>query len=136
MRVAPDSPNGKLLMGYDISFNALKRTWLYLPRWQPFMMVTIPIPFAGCVILIRQNLIDLGKDGEFSDTLSLAPLVHQFCHAHQRLEWGIFLYIWRHLCSRVFGRRFPVWHRYVEIECYESVRKMQELQISPKVEKG
>ena len=134
MRLAPDSPNGKLLKRYGVSSNALKRTQVYLLPWQPFMMLTIPVPFAGCVILIRQNLIDLGVDGEFADTSSLAPLVHQFCHAHQRLEWGLFFYFWRHICSRVFGRRFPVWHRYVEIECYESVRRMRELQISPKVE--
>ena len=58
------------------------------------------------------------RDGELAGSAALAPLVHQLCHAHQRMEWGIFLYLWRHLWARLFNRGVPVRNRQVERECY------------------
>ena len=62
----------------------------------------------------------MAPDGELADSPALAPLVHRFCHAHQRLEWGMFRYLWRHLKSRLYRRGVPLWHRETERECYQA----------------
>ena len=124
MRFGPDSVSGRRLRQYGISSRALKKTRVFGFQWQPVPALTLPVPFFGCIILIRRNLLEIGPDGELADSPALAPLVHRFCHAHQRLEWGVITYLWRHLQSRVYRRGVPLWHRQTERECYEAARRV------------
>ena len=126
MRFAPDSISGRRLRQYGISSKALEKTHVFGVQLQPVPALTLPVPFFGCIILIRKNLLEIGQDGELADSPALAPLVHRFCHAHQRLEWGLLLYLWRHLQSRVYRRGVPLWHRQAERECYEAARLVLE----------
>lgn len=86
----------------------------------------LPVPFFGAVVLIRRFLVERDVDGELSDSPALAPLVHQLCHVHQRLEWGTYLYIWRHLWQRMVPSGIPIQRRQVERECYYLVRQLEE----------
>ena len=78
----------------------------------------LPIPFFGAVLLIRRRLLERDVDGELSDSPALALLVHKLCHVHQRLEWGLYLYLWRHLRQRLVPRGVPLRHQQVERECF------------------
>ena len=131
MRIAPDSISGKRLRRHGVSSKALKKARLYTSGWQPVPALTVPFPFSGCIILIRQELLDRDADGELSDSPALAPLVHQFCHVNQRQEWGFFLYLLRHLRSRVFERNVAMRHRQAERECCEAARRVQEYYLPP-----
>ena len=126
MRFSPDSVSGSRLRQYGVSSRALEKTRIYAVRWQPVPAFTLPVPFFGCITLIRRTLVDRELDGELADSPALAPLVHQLCHTHQRLEWGVFLYLWRHLWARIVPRGVPIRYRQVERECYESARLVQE----------
>jgi len=122
MQFAPNSISGKRLTQYGISSKALKKTHVYSMPWQPMPALTIPVPFSGSIILIRRDLLDVAFDGELTDSPSLAPLVHRFCHAHQRLEWGLFKYLWRHLMTRIYRQGVSLKHRHTERECYQAER--------------
>ena len=126
MRFAPNSVSGRRLRKHGVSSKALEKTRIYAVGWQPVPAWTLPVPFLGCIILIRRTLLDRELDGELADSAALAPLVHQFCHAHQRLEWGIFLYLWRHLWARIVPRGVPIRYRQVEREACEAARQVEE----------
>lgn len=126
MRFAPNCAGGRRLRRYGVSSKTLEKTRVYAIRWQPALAFTVPVPFAGCIILVRRTLLDLEADSELADSAALALLVHQFCHAHQRVEWGFFPYLWRHLWARLVSRSIPVRHRQVEREAYNAERQVQE----------
>lgn len=86
----------------------------------------LPVPFFGAVVLVRRLLVERDADGELSDGPALALLVHQLCHVHQRLEWGVYLYLWRHLWQRLVHRGIPIQRRQVERECYALARQVEE----------
>ena len=120
MRFHPASVNGKQLRQFGVSSKALAKTHVYAVPWMPIPAVTIPLPIVGCVTLIRQKLSGMtgDRDGALAGSAVMVPLVHQLCHAHQRLEWGVFLYVWRHLRARLFTNGVPFKHSQVERECY------------------
>ena len=126
MRFAPDSVTGRRLRQHGVSSKALEKTRIYALGWQPVPVWTLPIPFFGCIILIQRTLLDQELDGELADSAALAPLTHQLVHAHQRLEWGFYLYLWRHLWARVVPRGVPIRYRQVEREAYELARQVEE----------
>ena len=86
----------------------------------------LPVPFFGSVVLIRRLLLGRDVDGELPDGPALALLVHQLCHVHQRLEWGLYMYLWRHLWQRLAPRGIPIQHRQVERECYYLTQQVEE----------
>jgi len=126
MRFAPDSVSGQRLRHYGVSSNALRKTRVYAVLWPPLSGLTIPVPFIGAIILIGKKYLDRELDGELAGNAALAPLIHQYCHAHQRLEWGLLRYLWRHLWSRLVPRGVPLRHRQVEREAYEAARRALE----------
>jgi len=126
MRFPPHSVTGRRLRKHGVSSRALEKTRIYTVGWQPVPTWNLPVPFFGCIILIRRTLLDQELDGELADSASLAPLVHQLVHAHQRLEWGVFLYLWRHLWARIVPRGVPFRFRQVEREAYEAARQVEE----------
>ncbi len=82
------------------------------------------MPLVRPVILIGKKYLDTQLDGQLADNEALAPLAHQYCHVNQRIQWGFFPYVWRHLISRLFSRRVPVQHRQVEREAYQTMRQV------------
>ena len=94
------------------------------------MGFTITLPLVRPVILIGKKYLDRQLDGELADNEALAPLAHQYCHAHQRLQWGFSPYVWRHLISRLFSRRVPVHRRQVEREAYQTMRRVYDYYVS------
>ena len=82
------------------------------------------MPLVRPVILIGKRYLDRQLDGQLADNEALAPLARQYCYANQRLQWGFFPYVWRHLNSRLFSRRVPVHHRQVEREPYQTMRRV------------
>ena len=65
-------------------------------------------------------------DEELAAGPELATLVHQLCHVHQRLEWGVLPYLWRHLKARARRRNVPIRFSQVERECERAVRQTVE----------
>ncbi len=131
MLFPPDCISGKRLRKYGVSSAALKRVHVYAVAWFPKEAMTVPIPFLGCVILVRKNLLDVELDGVLADSSALGVLIHQYCHAYQRLQWGFLPYFWRHFWSWAALRGVPVVHRQVERECYEAVRQVEEAHSLP-----
>jgi hypothetical protein len=120
MRIDPESPSGKLLRSHGVSANALVRTRIFSVRWLPGIRMTVPLPFLGTAIFLERSLLIWDTNKELAKGSELAPLVHQLCHAHQRLEWGFFFYIWRHLWARIIQRGSPIRFSQVERECFQA----------------
>ena len=130
MRFAPDSVTGRRLRKHGVASVALARTSVLALPWPALMGFTITLPHVRPVILIGKGYLDRQLDGELADNEALAPLAHQYCHAHQRLQWGFFPYVWRHFVSRLFSRRVPVQHRQVEREAYQTMRRVCDFYVS------
>ncbi|MCH7706594.1 MAG: hypothetical protein IIB33_06065 [Chloroflexi bacterium] len=126
MRIAPNSISGRRLRQHGVSSKALRKSRVYFVFWQPVDAIMLPVPFFGAVVLIRRLLVERDVDGELPDGPVLALLVHQLCHVHQRLEWGLYLYLWRHLWQRLVTRGIPIQRRQVERECHYLVRQVEE----------
>ena len=126
MLFPPDCISGKRLRKYGVSSAALKRVHVYAVAWLPKAAMTVPVPFLGCVILVRKNLLDLELDGVLADSPALGVLLHQYCHSYQRLQWGFLPYLWRHFWSWALLQGVPAAHRQVERECYEAVSRVEE----------
>ena len=126
MRFAPNSITGKRLRQHGVSSRALEKTRVYAIPWTPVRGLTVPLPLIGAIILIGKKYLDQELDGELGDSAALAPLIHQYTHVHQRLEWGIYLYFWRHMWIRLFPRGVPIRHRQAEREAYMLAQKAQE----------
>ena len=109
---------------HGVPATALAKTNIFALSWPALGGVTITLPLVRPVILIGKNYLDRQLDGELADNRGLAPLAHQYCHAHQRLQWGFLPYVWRHLVSRLFSRRVPLHHRQVEREAYQTMRRI------------
>ena len=126
MRIVPDSPSSMRLRRHGVSSSALEKTRIYAVGWLPRGTLTLPLPFHNVAILIRKDILKWDADGELAEGPELAPLVHHLCHAHQRLEWGLILYLWRHLWARLRRRDDPIRFSQVERECYQAARHTEE----------
>ena len=122
LRIVPNTASERRLRRHGVSTQALAKSRIYLVRWLPGSAITVPLPFLGVAILIRRDLLNRDTDEELADGPELAPLVHQLCHAHQRLEWGFALYLWRHLRAGIRQRTVPSRISQVERECYQAER--------------
>ena len=103
---------------------------IFALSWPALGGFTITLPLVRPVILIGKKYLDTQLDGQLADNEALAPLAHQYCHASQRIQWGFFPYVWRHLGSRLFSRRVPVHHRQVEREPYQTMRRVNDYYVS------
>ena len=121
MRFPPDSLTGKLLRKHGVSSRALSNTRVYRVKRLGVPALTVPLLLSKCIIFIRHTFLEMTPEGDIADGPTLAPLVHRFYHVHQRLEWGLTKYLWRHLKSRLYKRGVPLWHRDTERECYQAV---------------
>ena len=130
MRFAPDSVTGRRLRKHGIASAALARTRVLALSWPALRGFTIPLPLVCPVILIGKKYLDRQLDGELADNEALAPLARQYCYAHQRLQWGFFPYVWRHLVAKLFSRRVPVHRRQVEREAYQTMRRVHDYYVS------
>ena len=126
MRIDPQSPNGSRLRRHGVSSSTLEKARIHSMGWLPGGAMTLPIPFFSASILIRRDLLKWNAAGELVEGPDLAPLVHQLCHAHQRMEWGFIRYLWRHLWARLRHRDVPIWFSQVERECYQVARQTVE----------
>ncbi len=126
MRIQPDSISGQRLRRYGIASQSLSKTFLLGVWWMPVSAFTVPLPFDRCLLLAPAKLLQWDAEGELEDGLAMAPLVHQYVHAYQRLEWGFFPYLGRHLASRLGSRRVPVHRRQVEREAYAAAALVEE----------
>ncbi len=126
MRIIPDTPSERRLRRHGVSSKALAKSRIYPVRWLPGGALTVPVPFLGAAVLIRRDLISWDADEELAAGPELAPLVHQMCHVHQRLEWGVVPYLWRHLKARVRRRNVPIRFSQVERECERAARQTVE----------
>ncbi len=122
MRIVPNTASEIRLRRHGVSTQALAKSRIHLVRWLPKGSFTVPLPFFGVAILMRRGLLKWDAEEELADGPELAPLVHQLCHAHQRLEWGFALYLWRHLRARIRQRTVPSRISQVERECYQAER--------------
>ncbi|MBI4198545.1 MAG: hypothetical protein HY533_05490 [Chloroflexi bacterium] len=130
MRIQPESVSGKRLRKYGVAAQALRETTILAVFWMPVAAFTLPLPFGGCVLLVREGAIQWDAQGDLMDGIALAPLVHQFCHAYQRQQWGFARYLARHAWSRLAPRGVPLRHRQVERECYLAAQAVQEAHAS------
>ena len=121
MKYTKETITGSLLCEFGISSKTLEHTRIFLVRYIPFPAFTFPSIFGNPVLFISQKKLKFNKERQIQDKKSLAFILYQYCHAHQLLEWGSFLYIWRHFYHRIFSRRIPIRHSHVERECYASV---------------
>ncbi|MBI4202253.1 MAG: hypothetical protein HY532_03960 [Chloroflexi bacterium] len=126
MRISPESTSGTRLRKYGVSVKALRSTTLVRVWWMPLAAVTIPLPIGGCMMVVRRRALVRDSEGALADSGALAPLVHQFCHVHQRLEWGFALYIARHVWNRLAPRGVPEQALQVEREAYRAAREVVE----------
>ena len=126
MYIAPEGSQGQRLMRHGVSASALKKTRIYPLGWLPGGAITVPLPFLKVSILIRKDLLRWNANGELADGPELGPLVHQLCHAHQRLEWGLVSYLWRHLWARLRRRDVSIRFSQVERECHQAARQTEE----------
>ena len=130
MRFAPDTVTGRRMRKHGVASVALAKTTVLALSWPALRGFTIPLPLVRPVILIGKKYLDTQLDGQLADNEALAPLARQYCYANQRLQWGFFLYVWRHLISRFFSRRVPVHHRQVEREPYQTMRRVYDYYVS------
>ncbi len=126
MRFPPDSVTGKRLRRHGVSSRALNSARVFGIMWPPFSGFILPLPLVGPMIIIGRRYLDRERDGQLADSSTLAYLVHQYCHALQRLEWGAFKYIWRHVWARLISKGVETQRLQVEREAYEAARKTRE----------
>ena len=126
MRIDPQSPEGRRLKRHGVSSSSLEKTRIHTVRWLPSGALMLPIPFFSASILIRQDMLKWSVDRGLAQGPELAPLVHQLCHAHQRQEWEVLRYLWRHLWARLRHRDVPIRFSQVERECYQAARQTVE----------
>ena len=124
MRFAPDSVSGIRLRKHGVSSVALASTTVFAVRWPTIKGWMLPLMFIGPIIFIGKKILDLQLDGELADNEALAPLAHQYCHAHQRLQWGFVSYVWRHLSARLIAKWKPVHHLQVEREPHQMTKQV------------
>ena len=137
MRFLQDSVTGKRLRRHGVSSRALDSARVFAIIWPRSTGFILPLPFVGTVIIIGRRYLDRELDGQLADSSTLAYLVHQYCHALQRLEWGAVKYIWRHVWARLISKGIETPRLQVEREAYEAARKTREsYTTSPDVEDG
>ena len=115
---------------HGVSSDALARTSIIALSWPALRGFTVTLPLVRPVILIGKRYLDTQLDGQLADNQALAPLARQYCYANQRLQWGFFSYVWRHLNSKLFSRRVPVHHRQVEREAYQTMRRVYDYYVA------
>lgn len=121
MKYKKETITGSLLREFGISSKTLDHTRIIVVRYIPFPSFTCPSIFGNALIFISEKKLKLNRERQIKDKKSLAFILYQYCHAHQVLEWGSYLYLWRHFYHRVFLHRIPVRHLHVERECYARV---------------
>ncbi len=126
MRFPPDSVTGKRLRRHGVSSSALNSARVFAIIWPPSTGFILPLPFVGPMIIIGRRYLDRELDGQLADNSTLAYLVHQYCHVHQRLEWGAFMYAWRHIWARLISKGIETPQLQVEREAYEAARMTRE----------
>ena len=126
MRFPHDSVTGKRLRQHGISSRALDRTRVFGVIWPPFTGFVVPLPFLGPAIIIGRRYLDRELDGQLADSPDLAYLVHQYCHALQKLEWGAIKYVWRHVWSRLISKGVETHRLQVEREAHLATRAASE----------
>lgn len=116
MRFAPSSVSGIRLRKHGVATAALAGTTVFAVRWPNVKGWMLPLMFVRPIIFIGKRMLDVQLDGELADNEALAPLAHQYCHAHQRLQWGFVAYVWRHLSARLVAKWKPAHQLQVERE--------------------
>ena len=115
---------------HGVSSAALASASVFALSWPALRGFTITLPLVRPVILIGKRYLDTQLDGQLADNEALAPLARQYCYANQRLQWGFFPYVWRHITSRLFSGRVPVHHRQVEREAYQTMRRVYDYYVA------
>ena len=124
MRFAPGSLSGIRLRKHGVSSAALTRTTVFAVAWPTIKGWMLPLMFVGPIIFIGKKILDVQLDGELADNEALAPLAHQYCHAHQRLQWGFMAYVWRHVSARLVAKWRPVHQLQVEREPHQMSKQV------------
>lgn len=124
MKYTKETITGSFLREFGISSKTLEHTRIILVPYIPFPAFTCPSIFGNPVVFISEKKLKFNKEKQIKDKKSLAFVLYQYCHAHQLLEWGSFLYLWRHFYHRIFSRSTPVRHSHVERECYARVDEL------------
>ena len=126
MRFPQDSVTGKRLRWHSVSSRALDSTRVFGIVWPRSTGFILPLPFVRPTIIIGRRYLDRELDGQLADNSTLAYLVHQYCHVLQRLEWGAFMYVWRHVWARLISKGIETPRLQVEREAYEAARTTRE----------
>lgn len=126
MRISADSVSGMRLRNQGVASKTLNKVSVYQVIWLWKAGITIPLPFFGAIILLRQGLLKRDSDGDLEEIPELVHLIHQLCHVHQRLEWGLAPYLWRHVQTRIRRGYTSVRFTQVERECYKATQKSLE----------
>jgi|GEM_PF-1646711 hypothetical protein len=126
MRISAKSVSGMRLRGQGVASKTLCKVSIYQVPWLPKPGVTIPLPFLGAVIFLRQGLLKRDSNGDIEEIPELVHLIHQLCHVHQRLEWGLAPYLWRHVQTRIRRGYTSVRFSQVERECYKATQQTLE----------
>ncbi len=126
MRFPPDSVTGKRLRRHGVSSRALNAARVFGIFWPRSTGFILPLPFVRPTIIIGRRYLDRELDGQLADNSTLAYLVHQYCHALQRLEWGVVMYAWRHIWARLISKGIETPRLQVEREAYEAARMTRE----------
>jgi len=126
MRISAESVSGIRLRNQGVASKTLNRVSVYQVLWLPKPGMTIPLPFFGAIILLRRGFLRLNSDGDIEEVPELVHLIHQLCHVHQRLEWGLLPYLWRHVQTRIRRGYTSVRFTQVERECYKATQQALE----------
>ena len=124
MRFQPGSPSAQRLAQHGVDEAEIAATRWYVWNFQIGAAITLPVPFLGPVVFIKDGRLPIGADGELEDAQDLRFPVHELCHARQVLDWGTARYIVRHLLARI--RTFSVLAKSAaeEVPCYDAQQRV------------
>lgn len=135
MKIDPDSESGKHLLGkphaahgpheWGADITDLEKVRFFRFSLQLGRAITLPIPFAGPVVLVKSKFLDF--DGhDLKDTHSLWLLRHELCHVAQIRRLGTLKYLLKHLWARVRTLSIKAESTDIEAECYEVQHRFRE----------
>jgi hypothetical protein len=89
-------------------------------NWQAGGAVTLPLPFAGAIVLAKSRFLVSDESGGLAVGRHLALIRHELVHSGQRREWGIVRYWLTHLLARVTTRSLLAAESGAERPAYEA----------------
>ena len=120
LRIKPDSPAGRFMLGQGVSRADLEAATIKTLNRQFGHALTVTWPWGGATIYLKESRMPNIVDGEIAVDDRLPLLRHELVHVEQGRKWGFAGYWARHLWARVRHRSVLAQTSAAERPAYEA----------------